>query len=179
MATFPRFQVCSSTVQTKQIINFYHFFNHFRPVGIQYRRVRKKKKATNRCIRSLVMVRNQLPSGRRLKLLFLKCTVLFYVTGGVKRRRHFSPREMLNCHSVWWRKHWKFLFTIEFTMEPKIEGWPLQRVFKLGVHFFFFFFFFFWTLNIRWKRNSTHDLLLFISKFLRQSLLIKIVYCFV
>ena len=62
IAIFSQFQVHLSITQAKQITNLL-LLNNFYPV-ISYRRVQKKKKATNCCytVRSLVMVRSQLHS---------------------------------------------------------------------------------------------------------------------
>ena len=62
IAIFSQFSVYLSTNRAKQIINLL-LLNHFY-AAILYRRVQKKQKATNCCIRvrSLVMVRNRLPA---------------------------------------------------------------------------------------------------------------------
>ena len=60
IATFSQFQVYLSITQTKQIINLL-LVNHFYPV-ISYRRVQRGSEELLNTIRSLVMVRNQLPA---------------------------------------------------------------------------------------------------------------------
>ena len=57
IATFPQFQLYLNVTQAKQMMRwFIILLNHFYP-AMSHRRVQKKKKATNYCIRPLVTVR--------------------------------------------------------------------------------------------------------------------------